>query len=90
MHKNCITKPLAGRADILHSAAMDTQTPIERAIAAAGGDQAFMERVGIKRRSLFYWRAMGIPPVRLALVSQVTGLPAHELRPDMFAAPDAA
>ena len=60
--------------------------PIDNAIAAAGGEDAFMRAVGIKRRTLFYWRADGIPAVRLKAVSEVTGIPAHTLRPDLFAA----
>jgi hypothetical protein len=58
--------------------------PIDNAIAAAGGEDAFMRAVGIKRRTLFYWRADGIPAVRLKAVSEVTGIPAHTLRPDLF------
>jgi len=80
---------LAWRADYLHSGAMPEQSPIDRAIAAAGGEEAFMQRVGIKRRSLFSWRATGIPAVRLPAVVRATGIPAHELRPDMFK-PEAA
>ena len=57
---------------------------IKRAIAAAGGEDAFMRALGIKRRTLFYWRADGIPPVRLKAVSQATGIAAHLLRPDLF------
>jgi DNA-binding transcriptional regulator YdaS (Cro superfamily) len=65
---------------------MAENNPVDRAVAAAGGEQAFMERVGIKRRSLFAWRASGIPAVRLPAVVRVTGIPAHELRPDLFPA----
>jgi len=43
-----------------------------------------MRAVGIKRRALFYWRANGIPAVRLKAVSEATGIPAHSLRPDLF------
>jgi hypothetical protein len=66
---------------------MSNVQPLDRAIAAAGGEDAFMCRVGIKRRALFYWKAEGIPLVRLQRVVEVTGIPAHELRPDLFAAP---
>lgn len=63
---------------------MAENNPVDRAVAAVGGDEAFMAALGIKRRSLFAWRASGIPPVRLPAVVKATGIPAHELRPDMF------
>lgn len=43
-----------------------------------------MRAIGIKRRTLFYWRADGIPAVRLKAVSEATGIPVQVLRPDLF------
>lgn len=75
---------LAESAGYLHDRRMAHGNPIDKAISAAGGEDAFMRAVGIKRRTLFYWRAGGIPPVRLKAVSEATGIPAHALRPDLF------
>jgi DNA-binding transcriptional regulator YdaS (Cro superfamily) len=63
---------------------MSHHKTIKTAIAAAGGEDAFMRALGIKRRTLFYWRADGIPAVRLKAVSEATGIAAHLLRPDLF------
>jgi DNA-binding transcriptional regulator YdaS (Cro superfamily) len=89
MQEICTHNPVARNAEYLHSVRMSHATPIDKAIAAVGGEDEFMDRLGIKRRTLFYWRADGIPPVRLAAVARATGLPANELRPDLFA-PNAA
>lgn len=90
MQKNCSTKTLAVNADILHISGMSHCTPVEKAIAAAGGEAEFLDRLSISRRTLFYWKADGIPPVRLAAVIRATGLTASDLRPDLFPAPASA
>jgi hypothetical protein len=77
---------LAESAGYLHYRRMAHGNPIDKAIASLGGEDAFMRAVGIKRRTLFYWRADGIPAVRLKAVSEATGIPAHALRPDLFGA----
>lgn len=75
---------LAESAGYLHYRFMSHGNPIDKAIVAAGGEDAFMRALGIKRRTLFYWRADGIPAVRLKAVSEATGIAAHSLRPDLF------
>lgn len=75
---------VAESAGYLHYRLMAHGNPTDSAIAAVGGEDAFMRAVGIKRRALFYWRANGIPAVRLKAVSEATGIPAHSLRPDLF------
>lgn len=39
-------------------------TPLEAAIAAAGGPASFREEVGISVRTLASWRKHGVPDVR--------------------------
>lgn len=63
---------------------MQQTAPVDRAVAAVGGEDAFLARLQISRRTLYYWRANGIPAVRLARVSQATRLPVQELRPDLM------
>lgn len=69
---------------------MSDMAPIDRAIAAVGGEDLFCDRFGIKKRSLFYWRAGRLPAERVAQIARATGIPVHELRPDIFPAPSPA
>ncbi|HBR6620569.1 TPA: helix-turn-helix domain-containing protein [Klebsiella pneumoniae] len=56
---------------------------IERAIEAAGGVNALARVVGVKQPSVSRWRKVGLVGVdHVPDVSAVTGIPAHELRPD--------
>jgi DNA-binding transcriptional regulator YdaS (Cro superfamily) len=69
---------------------MDQHT-IERAIEAGGGVNALARALGIHHVSVIRWRHRGrIPAERVRQVSQITGIPAHELRPDLFDAPPVA
>jgi DNA-binding transcriptional regulator YdaS (Cro superfamily) len=68
---------------------METKPPIDRAIEAVGGQEAFLRLMGIKRRALFYWKKRGLPAERVPECSRMTGVPRHELRPDLWEAPAA-
>lgn len=74
----------------MHHAPMFDRTPLERAIAATGGDDAFCHALRIKRRSLFYWKSGRLPAERVGQIAKITGIPVHELRPDIFPAPEDA
>lgn len=65
---------------------MDHAQTLDRAVTATGGEAEFLSRLGISRRTLFYWKSGGIPPFRLAAVARASGIPASELRPDLFVA----
>lgn len=71
----------------MHIAGMRDTTPLDRAIAAVGGEAEFCKQFGIKQRSLFYWRAGRLPAERAGQIAMITGVPVHELRPDIFPAP---
>ncbi|MBS1015181.1 helix-turn-helix domain-containing protein [Acetobacter persici] len=55
---------------------------VKRAIEAAGGVAVLAQQLGIKAPSIYSWRA--IPPKRVRAIARITGIPAAELRPDMF------
>jgi len=71
---------------------MNDTNPIDRAAAALGGRQAFIDEFGIGRRTFFYWRQGRRLSAETALkIEAVTHIPRHELRPDLWDAPaDAA
>jgi DNA-binding transcriptional regulator YdaS (Cro superfamily) len=60
----------------------------QRVIAIAGGVPRLAERLGVKRQAIYQWPY--IPADRVGQVGSITGLAAHELRPDLFPAPPAA
>lgn len=61
---------------------MDTQTPIQKAVAAAGNMSELARRLNIAPQSIQQWTV--IPAKRLVDVERVTGIPRAELRPDLF------
>lgn len=42
---------------------------------------------GVNRSTYFRWEVGKVPPERCREVSDKTGIPLHELRPDIFPAP---
>lgn len=59
------------------------------AIERAGGAAALGRAVGLTRFAVQMWKAHGVPANRAPAVSRITGIPLHELRPDLFDAPAA-
>jgi DNA-binding transcriptional regulator YdaS (Cro superfamily) len=56
-----------------------------RAIEIVGGVPRLAERLGVKRQAIYQWSC--IPAGRVGQVGSMTGLAAHELRPDIFPPP---
>lgn len=59
----------------------------ERAIEAAGGVGQLARALGIAQPSVSAWTR--IPADRVIAIESATGIPRHELRPDLYATPDA-
>jgi DNA-binding transcriptional regulator YdaS (Cro superfamily) len=61
----------------------------ERAAKAAGSQSALARVLGCTPQNVQRWCASGrVPAERVISVEQATGIPRHELRPDLY--PDAA
>jgi DNA-binding transcriptional regulator YdaS (Cro superfamily) len=58
---------------------------VQRAAEAVGGLPALAAKLGITRQAIYQWDEL--PMSRLKQIAEVSGLPAHELRPDLFPAP---
>lgn len=61
---------------------LDTASPIERAIAFAGGASALSRHLRITPQAVLQWREC--PPNRVLEVERITGVSRHDLRPDIF------
>lgn len=61
---------------------------VERAIAAGGGVSELARKMNMTRQAISQWGQ--IPATRAVEVEEITGIPRHELRPDVFPAPEAA
>ncbi len=76
-----------------------TDTPpellaLQKAIDIAGGQAELSEKIGLKRTSsnigVMVFRDKKASAKYVAKISEVTGVPCHELRPDIFPPPQAA
>jgi hypothetical protein len=52
-----------------------------------GSAAACAEALGVTRAAVSAWRFRGVPVKHLDKVRQLTNLPLHEIRPDLFAVP---
>ncbi|MCA3246986.1 MAG: helix-turn-helix domain-containing protein [Azospirillum sp.] len=58
---------------------------MDRAISAIGGVVKTAALCGVSPQAVSQWTR--VPPAHVARVAAESGIPAHELRPDVFPAP---
>ncbi|RAI38279.1 transcriptional regulator [Rhodoplanes roseus] len=61
---------------------------LKRACDVVGGQKPLAERIGTSQSMVWYWleRAKrGVPAEYVLAIERETGVPRHELRPDIFA-----
>lgn len=79
----------AGRGAVAAPEEQCPPTPLDLAIAAVGSQEELARRLDVKSPSISGWRHTGIPPKRVLRIEEVTGVPRHVLRPDMYPPVDA-
>lgn len=62
--------------------AIQDEALIDRVAEKAGGFPALAEKLGISRAAVHQWKR--IPAERVLDVESLTGIPRHELRPDLY------
>ena len=64
------------------------ETALERAVKAAGGQAGLARAIGISQPSVWHWvnKTKRVPAEFVLKVEGASGVPRHELRPDMFEA----
>lgn len=59
---------------------------VEKAAEKAGGVVSLARELGIKHTALYSWNR--VPAERVLDIERLTGISRHELRPDVFGAPE--
>jgi DNA-binding transcriptional regulator YdaS (Cro superfamily) len=58
---------------------------MERIIKAAGGQSELARRLDIRQQSVYQWVVRGrVPAERVLDVERITGVPRHQIRPDLY------
>ena len=60
----------------------DKSAALQRAIKQVGGLAKLAEPLGISMQAVSQWDE--VPPLRVLAVESLTGVPRHELRPDLY------
>jgi DNA-binding transcriptional regulator YdaS (Cro superfamily) len=56
--------------------------PLRQALKIAGGYRALARAAGVSHQAVLKWER--VPPVRVLLVEELTGIPRSTLRPDIY------
>lgn len=67
---------------------LQNRSVVQKAIKKAGGIVALGRALGITHNAIYSWKR--IPSERVREVEAITGIPRHELRPDLYGEETAA
>lgn len=65
---------------------METEAQLKAVIERAGGATSLAKALGISTAAVSQWRK--VPAKRVGTVANIVGLTPHEIRPDLFPAPE--
>lgn len=66
-----------------HIALLDTQTPFQQAVAAAGGLHSLASKIGVKPQRAGNWYERGVPPEFCPGIERATGVRCETMRPEL-------
>lgn len=64
--------------------ASDTASGLDLAIGRAGSAAALAKLLGLERSTVSLWRKGRVPAERVPEIEAKTGIPRHQLRPDLW------
>lgn len=67
---------------LIEAEAMTKPVPMRAVLAAAGGARALATALKISRVAVYNWKR--VPVTRVLDVERLTGIPRHDLRPDVY------
>jgi DNA-binding transcriptional regulator YdaS (Cro superfamily) len=70
----------------LHVTMAEKEPSLRRAIQAVKTADVLATKLGITPQALSQWDR--VPPLRVLDVERITGVPRHELRPDIYPTPE--
>ena len=59
-----------------------TSAGLQKAIEKTGSGARLADQLGVTRQALYQWHR--IPAERVLEIERITGVPRHELRPDLY------
>ena len=60
----------------------DKAQALRRAVDSVGGQAKFARLIGVTAQAVSQWDE--VPPLRVLMVERISGIPRHELRPDLY------
>lgn len=65
---------------------------LNRAVEVAKGQSALAKMIGVKQAHVWWWlnKSKRVPAEKVLQIEQATGVPRHELRPDIYPPPAAS
>jgi len=66
---------------------MTAKESLERACKLSGGQKALAQAIGTRQSQVWYWlkrSKKGVPAEFVLKIERVSGVPRHEIRPDIF------
>lgn len=69
---------------------MSSTDALKRACELAGGQTSLAKRIGTRQQLVSYWLSSskrGVPGEFVLAIERETGVPRHELRPDLYPEP---
>lgn len=66
---------------------MENETGLRAAIKVVGNQATLAEKLGVRQQSVSEWvRRNTVPAERVLDIERLTGVPRHEIRPDLYPA----